>query len=169
MGLLSLRFWVYTLGHWELTTWLLSWNPLSSSYQRWEANTGFHFITWVAGTYSHFLVFIIFIYWLCQVSVAAHGIFSCGIQTLGCGMWDLVPWPGIEPRLPALGVQSLSHWTATKVPNFKFQTNRKGVSESEVAQSCPALLDPMDCSLPGSSVHGIFQARVLQWGAIAFS
>ena len=42
-------------------------------------------------------------------------------------------------------------------------------SESEVAQSCPTLSDPMDCSLPGSSVHGIFQERVLEWGAIAFS
>ena len=42
-------------------------------------------------------------------------------------------------------------------------------SESEVAQSCPTLSDLMDCSLQGSSVHGIFQARVLQWGAIAFS
>ena len=42
-------------------------------------------------------------------------------------------------------------------------------SESEVAQSCPTPRDPMDCSLPGSSVHGIFQARVLEWGAIAFS
>ena len=41
-------------------------------------------------------------------------------------------------------------------------------SESEVAQSCPTFHDPMDCSLPGSSVHGIFQARVLEWGAIAF-
>ena len=41
-------------------------------------------------------------------------------------------------------------------------------SESEVAQSCPTLFDPMDCSLPGSSTHGIFQARVLEWGAIAF-
>ena len=40
-------------------------------------------------------------------------------------------------------------------------------SESEVAQSCLTLRDPMDCSLPGSSVHGIFQARVLEWGAIA--
>ena len=45
----------------------------------------------------------------------------------------------------------------------------KGKSESEVAQSCPTLSDPMDCGLPGSSVHGIFQARVLEWGAIAFS
>jgi len=42
-------------------------------------------------------------------------------------------------------------------------------SESEVAQSCPTLSDPMDCSLPGSSAHGIFQARVLEWVAIAFS
>ena len=42
-------------------------------------------------------------------------------------------------------------------------------SESEVTQSCPTLSDPMDCSLPGSSVHGIFQARVLESGAIAFS
>ena len=42
-------------------------------------------------------------------------------------------------------------------------------SESEVAQSCPTPNNPMDCSLPGSSVHGIFQARVLEWGAVAFS
>ena len=42
-------------------------------------------------------------------------------------------------------------------------------SENEVAQSCPTLSDPMDCSLLGSFVHGSFQARVLEWGAIAFS
>ena len=42
-------------------------------------------------------------------------------------------------------------------------------SESEVAQSCLTLSNPMDCSPPGSSIHGIFQARVLEWGAIAFS
>ena len=42
-------------------------------------------------------------------------------------------------------------------------------SESEVAQSCVTLSDPMDCSLSGSSVHGIFQAKVLEWGAIALS
>jgi len=45
----------------------------------------------------------------------------------------------------------------------------KEKSESEVAQSCPTLSDPMDCSLPGSSIHGILQARVLEWSAIAFS
>ena len=42
-------------------------------------------------------------------------------------------------------------------------------NESEVAQLCPTLRDPMDCSLPGSSIHGISQARVLDWAAIAFS
>ena len=42
-------------------------------------------------------------------------------------------------------------------------------SESEVAQSCQTVSDPMDCSPPGSSIHGIFQARGLEWGAIAFS
>ena len=46
---------------------------------------------------------------------------------------------------------------------------RKVKSESEVAQTYPTLSDPMDCSLPSSSVHGIFQARVLEWGAIASS
>ena len=42
-------------------------------------------------------------------------------------------------------------------------------SESEVAQSCPTLSNPMDCSPPGSSIRGVFQARVLEWGASAFS
>ena len=52
--------------------------------------------------------------------------------------------------------------------HFLLQCN-KVKNESEVAQSCPTLRDPMDCSPPGSSVHRIFQARVLEWGAIVFS
>ena len=52
--------------------------------------------------------------------------------------------------------------------HFLFQ-RMKVKSEREVTQSCLILSDPMDCSLPGSSIHGIFQARVLEWGAIAFS
>ena len=47
--------------------------------------------------------------------------------------------------------------------------SKKVRSESEVTQSCPTPSDPMDCCPPGSSIHGIFQARVLEWGAIAFS
>ena len=52
--------------------------------------------------------------------------------------------------------------------HFRLQC-MKVKSEREVAQSCPTLSKPTDCSLPGSSVHGIFQARVLEWGVIAFS
>ena len=82
-------------------------------------------------------------------------IAACRIL-FSCGMWDLVPWPGIEPGPPALWAWNLSLWTARE-------------SESEVTQSCPILCDPMDYSLSGSSVRGIFQARVLEWIAISFS
>ena len=64
---------------------------------------------------------------------------------------------------PSLGFSRQEHWSG-----LPFPSPMRG-SESEVAQSCPTLSDPMDCSPPGSSVHGIFQARVLEWGAIAFS
>ena len=53
--------------------------------------------------------------------------------------------------------------------DFHAESLVKVKGESEVAQSCLTLCDPMDCSPPGSSAHGIFQARVLEWGAIAFS
>ena len=62
---------------------------------------------------------------------------------------------------PSLGFSRQEHWSGLPFPSPMHE------SESEVAQSCPTLCDPMDCSLPGSSVHGIFQARVLEWGAIA--
>ena len=61
----------------------------------------------------------------------------------------------------SLGFSRQEHWSGLPFPS--------PVHESEIAQSCPTLSDPRDCSLPGSSVHGIFQARVLEWGAIAFS
>ena len=57
-------------------------------------------------------------------------------------------------------------------PRVSFEgknTNISQKSESEVTQLCPTLCNPMDCSLPGSSIHGIFQARVLAWVAISFS
>ena len=65
----------------------------------------------------------------------------------------------------SLGFSRQEHWSGLPFPS----PMHKVKSESEVAQSCPTLRDPMDCSLPGSSIHGIFQARVLEWGAIAFS
>ena len=89
-------------------------------------------------------LFVCLFVWLCQVSVAARSIFvaacgifvvacgifrcgmrdllvaacgnfSCSMQTHSCSMWDLVPWPRIKPRPPALGEQSLSHWTTREI------------------------------------------------------
>ena len=54
--------------------------------------------------------------WLHLVLVATWSIFSCSVWILSHGMWDLVPWPGIEPGSPALGVWSLSHWITREVP-----------------------------------------------------
>ena len=66
---------------------------------------------------------------------------------------------------PSLGFSRQEHWSGLPFPPPMHASE----SQSEVPQSCPTLSDAMDCSLPGSSVHGIFQARVLEWGAIAFS
>ena len=57
----------------------------------------------------------------------------------------------------------------TKQENPYVGLSNKAKSDSEVAQSCPTLCNPMDCSPPGFSIHGIFQARTLEWVAIAFS
>ena len=65
----------------------------------------------------------------------------------------------------SLGFYRQEHWSGLL---FLFHC-MKVKSESEVAQLCPTLIDPTDCSLPGSSIHGTFQARVLEWGAITFS
>ena len=96
--------------------------------------------------------------------------------------------PGTWPGLLLLLLSRFSHVRLCATPytaahqaplslGFSRQEHGSGLpfpspmqeSESEVAQSCLTLRDPMDCSLPGSSVHGSFQARVLEWGAIAFS
>ena len=79
----------------------------------------------------------------------------------------------VDCSLPGSSVHGIlqartQEWVAISFSNaWKWKVKVK--SESEVAQSCPTVHDPMDCSLPGSPVHGIFQARVLEWGAIAFS
>ena len=67
------------------------------------------------------------------------------------------PWTAAHQAPPSLGFSKQEHWSGLPFPSPVHE------SESEVAQSCPTLRDPMDCSLPGSSVHGIFQARVLEW------
>ena len=77
----------------------------------------------------------------------------------------VTPQTAAHQAPPSLGFSKQVHWMGY---HFLLQC-MKVRSESEITQSCPTLRDPMDCSLSGSSVHGIFQARVLEWVAIAFS
>ena len=93
-------------------------------------------------------------------SLRPHGLYSpwnSPGQNTGVGSLYLLQgiflYQGLNPGLP------YCRW-------ILYQLSHKG---SEVAQSCPTPSDPMDCSLPGSPIHGIFQARVLEWVAIAFS
>ena len=75
------------------------------------------------------------------------------------------PQTAAHQALPSLGFSRQEHWSGLPFPLHCMKVK----NESEVAQSCPTLSNPMDCSLPGSSIHGIFQAKVLEWVAIAFS
>ena len=86
------------------------------------------------------------------------------------------PRDGSPPGSPVPGILQARtlEWVAidcllNRIKFFKIISDYILVQFSSVAQSCPTLHDPMDSSLPGSSVHGIFQARVLEWGAIDFS
>ena len=78
---------------------------------------------------------------------------------LSCGHLFAPPWTVALQAPLSLRFSRQEHWSGLPFPSPMHE--RK--SESEVAQSCPTLSDPMDCSLPGSSVHGVFQARVLEW------
>ena len=99
-----------------------------------------------------------------------------------------LPDPGFESRSPALGAQNLSHWTIRDIPICLFLvcfiSKETGAQKGHdivpsltvhnwqkmlVAQSCLTLCNPMDCSSPGSFVHGISQARILEWVAFPFS
>ena len=74
------------------------------------------------------------------------------------GLADGAPW--VRKKSEPKGAGTLN-------PGASGQPPKK--SQSEAVQSCPTLCDPTDCSLPGPSVHGIFQARALEWGALSFS
>ena len=88
---------------------------------------------------------------------SVHGILQYSSLEYGQDLaWDL-PDPGIEPRSPAFQAGSLP-----SEPPEKFK-------KVKVAQLCPTLCNPMDCSPPGSTVHGILQPRILEWIAILFS
>ena len=103
--------------------------------------------------------------------------FPCLFQLLGspCTLRPMAPSSsesasnGLSPHRPSLSPASKVISSPTP-PTFKEPcVYIESESETEVAQPCPTLCDPLDCSLPGSSLHGILQARVLEWVAISFS
>ena len=96
-------------------------------------------------------------------SIAFFMLLLLLLSHFSCVQLCVTPQTAAHQALPSLGFSRQEHWSGWPFPSPMHE------SESEVAQSCPTLCDPMACSLPGSSVHGIFQARVLEWGAIAFS
>ena len=87
------------------------------------------------------------------------------LNRFSCVQLRATPQTAAHQAPPSLGFSRLEHWSGLPFPSPMHE--RK--SEREVTQLFPTLHNPMDCSLPGSSVHGIFQARVLEWVAIAFS
>ena len=100
-------------------------------------------------------------WWATVHAAAAKSLQSC--PTL-CDPIDSSP-----PGSLSLGFSRQEHLSGLPSPSPGLQSEVKVKSESEVTQLCLTLSDPMDCSLPGSSICGIFQARVLEWGATAFS
>ena len=85
------------------------------------------------------------------------------LSCFSCVRLCATPETAAHQAPPSLGFSRQEHWSGLPFPSQCIKVK----SESEVVQSCPTPSDPMDCSLPGSSVRGIFQARVLEWGAIA--
>ena len=135
--------------------------------------------------------FLLSLFWPCWLLVAA----ACGLSLFAVPGLSSPAARGIcfptrdQLCVPCTGRPILNHCAARGVPTGSLwglneifpQVGQKhpGLplgrdstvrheSESEVAHSCPTLCDPMDCSLPGSTIHGIFQARVLEWVAISF-
>ena len=88
------------------------------------------------------------------------------MRVVSCFIWGKMRTATQETALQ-IALRNCSNEAGGKVSIYEILL--KGESESEVTQSRPALCDPMDCSPPGSSVHGILQARILEWVAISFS
>ena len=99
----------------------------------------------------------------CQCLLCLHALLL--LSCFSCVRLCATPQTAVHQAPSSLGFSRQEHWSGC---HFLLQC-MKVKSESEVAQLCPTRSDLRDCSLPDSSVHGIFQARVLEWGAIAFS
>ena len=131
-------------------------------------------------------LFLLYLWYISQVPWTGHGpFFSLSLFwpcLLACR--TLIPWPGIEPRPKAVKALHPNNWTVRKSPDMVHFLNKclmnGWMNEYNilikvflflvlVAQSCPTLWDFRDCGPQGSSVHGILQARILQWVAIPFS
>ena len=98
--------------------------------------------------------------------VGCHFLLQCmkvKVKLLSHVRFCATPKTAAHQAPPSLGFSRQEPWSGLPFPSPVHE------SESEVTQSCPTLRDPIDCSLPGSSVHGIFQARVLEWDTVAFS
>ena len=106
--------------------------------------------------------------WCCVVfELWRHIDFNVTQWFSKCGAWANNIWE-LTAASPSLGFSRQEHWNWLPFPSPMHESEKWKWSCS-VAQSCPTLSDPMDFNLPGSSVHGIFQARELEWLAIAFS
>ena len=109
-----------------------------------------------------------------NTGVGCHFLLQCRkvkvevkVKSLSCVQLLPTPWTAAYQAPPSMGFSRQEYWSGLPLPS----PNPRWCSGQirSVAQLCQTLCDPMDCSLPGSSVHGIFQARVLEWVAIAFS
>ena len=105
-----------------------------------------------------------------NTGVGCHFLLQCmkvniEVKSLSHVQLCATPWTVAYQALPSMGFSRREYWSGLLFPSPVHESE----SENEVDQSCPTLRDPMDYSLPGSSVHGIFQARVLECVAIAFS
>ena len=117
------------------------------------------------GCFGHFILILVILIQSCLT--LCDPMDNSPGQNIGVGSLSSpgdLPNPGIKPRSPTLQADSLP-----AEPQGKPKVYVAAAAAAKSLQLCPTLLDPMDCSLPGSSTHGIFQARVLEWGAIAFS
>ena len=110
----------------------------------------------------------------CVCSVVSNYLWPYGFSPPGSSVYGIsqariLEWVAIffSSRSSQPKDQTCVSYTSGRF--FTSEPPRMPLKESEVAQLCPTFCDPMDCCLPGSSVHGIFQTRILEWGAIAFS